>query len=298
MLAVGATARRYAEAVFEIGVQEGTIDRWRDDLHLLAEYLGNRRLAFVLKEPKIPFTRKEAIVRDLLAAKVRPEALNLALLLVERNLVELAPRVSAAFDERYNDYRGQAIAHVTTAIPLDDTLRAQISRELQAITGKHILLQERVDPAILGGVIARVGDTLIDGSLKRRFGMLRQRIVAGGLGGPDDGTLAALVGGPNGGTPGGSGGAGTPDGNQPFVVGPASGDSSTNGGSTGGGSAGSSSGPSSATSAAPRAGDGPHLAPRPPAEPGRPSPAPRSGGDDSRPNNGRPGGGRSKRRRR
>lgn len=287
MLAVGATARRYAEAVFEIGVQEETIDRWRDDLRLLAEYLGNRRLAFVLKEPKIPFTRKEAIVRDLLATKVRPEALNVALLLVERNLVELAPRISAAFDERYNDYRGQAIAHVTTAIPLDDTLRAQISRELQAITGKRILLQERVDPAILGGVIARVGDTLIDGSLKRRFGMLRQRIVTGGLGGPDDGTIAALVGGPDGGTPGGSGG--NRDGSQPFVVGPASGDSSSNGGSAG---------PSSATSAAPRAGDGPHLAPRQPAEPGRPSPAPRSGGDDSRPNNGRPGGGRSKRRRR
>ena len=287
MLAAGATARRYAEAVFEIGVQEETVDRWRDDLRVLAEYLGNRRLAFVLKEPKIPFSRKEAIVRDLLAEKVKPEALNLAFLLVERNLVELAPRISTAFDERYNDYRGQAIAHVTTAIPLDDTLRTQIAQELQSITGKRVILQERVDPAILGGVVARVGDTLIDGSLKRRFGMLRQRIVAGGLGGPDDGSLAALVGGPDGGPDGSApGGA---DGDKPFVVGPS--DESGNGG-----------GPaslSSATDTAPRAGDAPHLAPRQPREPGSgESSAPRSGGNDSRSTNGRPGGGRNKRRRR
>lgn len=289
MLAAGATARRYAEAVFEIGVQEETVDRWRDDLRLLAEYLGNRRLAFVLKEPKIPFTRKEAVVRDLLAEKVKPEALNLALLLVERNLVELAPRISAAFDERYNDYRGQAIAHVTTAIPLDDTLRAQIAQELQAITGKRIILQERVDPAILGGVIARVGDTLIDGSLKRRFGMLRQRILAGGLGGPDDGTLAALVGGPDGGTPGGAGDGGV-SGDKPFVVGPS--DGSANGGGP--------TGPSSATDMTPRAGDAPHLAPREQRKSGSGNepPAPRSGGNDPRSNDGRPGGGRSKRRRR
>lgn len=286
MLAAGATARRYAEAVFEIGVQEETIDRWRDDLRLLAEYFGNRHLAFVLKEPKIPFPRKEAIVRDLLAAKVKPETLNLAFLLVERNLVALAPRISTAFDERYNDYRGQAIAHVTTAIPLDETLRAQIAQELQSITGKRVILQERVDPAILGGVIARVGDTLIDGSLKRRFGMLRQRIVAGGLGGPDDGSLATLVGGPDGGTPGGAGGA---NGDRPFVVSPS--DAPQNGGGP--------ASPPSATDMAPRAGDAPHLAPRQPREPGGgQSDAPRPGGNESRPTNGRPGGGRGKRRRR
>jgi F-type H+-transporting ATPase subunit delta len=184
----GATARRYAEAVFELGVQEETIERWRDDLRLLAEYLGNRRLAFVLKEPKIPFQRKELIVRDLLGERVRREALNLAMLLVERGLVELAPRISEQFEKLYNDYRGQAIAQVTTAIPLDDTLRTQVARDLQQITGKRIILQERVDPSILGGVVARVGDTLIDGSLKRRFALLRQQIISGAL--PLDGAAA------------------------------------------------------------------------------------------------------------
>lgn len=232
----GPVARRYAEAVFQIGVQQDTIDRWHADLAVLAEYFGNRRLAFVLKEPKIPFTRKEAITRDLLTGKVQHEALNLGLLLVERGLADLAPAIRDAFEALYNDYRGQAVAQVTTAIPLDDALRAQVTAELAEMTGKRIILQEKVDPTILGGAIARVGDTLIDGSLKRRFQLLRHTILQGGLGGPSDGgeTLGA---------------APPPDGGAP----------------TGGGA--SPAGPSSATQQRPRSADAPHLAPKQPSSP-------------------------------
>lgn len=250
----GATARRYAQAVFDIGVEAGNVDRWRDDVRTIADYLGNKRLLFVLSEPKIPFDRKQAMIRDLLGAKVQPEALNLALLLAERGLAPLAPRISQYFEVLYNDYRGQAVAEVTTAVPLDEDLRLQIGAELQQITGKRILLQERVDPAILGGAIARVGDTLIDGSIRRRFQLLRQQIAAGAFGGPDDGASSFVVaptGGPNGGPTSGSpvsGGfePGTGPGNGP----------ATNGGRPTGG-------PSSSNSAAPRsAGGSAHLPPR------------------------------------
>ena len=192
----GATARRYASAVFELGLESNQVDAWRADLDILASYLGNKRLQFVLREPKIPRDRKEQVVRDLLADKLHPEALNLALLLVERDLVDHATAIYAEFEKRYNDYKGQAIAQVTTAIPLDASLREQISGELSQLTGKRIILQERVDPSILGGAVARVGDTLIDGSLKRRFALLRNQIARGGndLGGQDDGLFADLFG--------------------------------------------------------------------------------------------------------
>jgi len=176
----GATARRYAGAVFELGVESKAIDSWRTDLRTLAEYFGNKRLQFILREPKVPVERKEQIVRDLLADKVQPQVLALALVLVERDLVDIAPAIYTEFEKRYNDYKGQAVAQITTAIPLDDALRAGMIGELQRITGKRILLEERVDPAILGGAIARVGDTLIDGSLKRRFSLLRDQIIRGG----------------------------------------------------------------------------------------------------------------------
>lgn len=286
----GATARRYAEAVFEIGTEQGSVERWLADLRTLAEYFGNKRLQFVLSEPKIPAQRKDQVVRDLLADKVQPEALNLALLLVERDLAPLAPAIFQAFEQRYNDYKGIAVAHVTTAIPLDDTLRAQIAAQLGRLTGKTIRLRERVDPAILGGAIARVGDTLIDGSLRRRFELLRQQIAAGELGGPDDGQLAAILG-PNGGTP-------------PFAVSPVE-QPSGNGASAGSpdgrsdeGEGGSGSGgttPPQATEMAPRGDRGnppAHLGPKP-QQPRQPQPRqPGSGSGNTG------GGGRRKRRKR
>ncbi len=265
----GATARRYAQAVFEIAADAGNVERWRADVRTIADYLGNRRLLFVLSEPKIPAARKELMVRDLLAEKVQPEALNLAFLLVERGIAEIAPGISTEFERLYNDYRGQAPAEVTTAVPLDDDLRAQIAGQLQAITGKRIMLRERVDPTILGGAIARVGDTLIDGSLRRRFVVLRQQIAAGAFGGPDDGasfaTLTQGDGGP------GQGGA-APAGSGP-VGGTPPADVSGAGGQSGGQSGAPSAprgnadspgaNPDRATETAPRQHDAPRMQPRP-----------------------------------
>lgn len=188
----GPVARRYAQAVFEIGDETKTLDAWLADVRLMAEYFTNRQLVFILGEPNIRFERKEAIVRDLLGAKIRPEAMGLALTLVERGLVGLAGRIRDEFEKLYNDARGQAVAQVTSAMPLDDAARASIARQLEAMTGKRIIMQEQVDASLLGGVTARVGDTLIDGSVRRRLALLRRQIAQGGdiggdpLGGFDD----------------------------------------------------------------------------------------------------------------
>lgn len=188
----GAVARRYAEAVLEIATQQGTLDRWLADVRLIGEAFGDRHLTFVLREPKIPAQRKELIVRDLLEPKVQHDALNLALVLVRDDLVEIGPRLAVEFERLYNDQKGQAVAQVTSAMPLDEAERSLVAGELRRVTGKRIILQEQVDPAILGGVMARVGDTLIDGSARRRLMLLRDQIIKGGgsFGGPSDGRPA------------------------------------------------------------------------------------------------------------
>jgi F-type H+-transporting ATPase subunit delta len=186
----GAIARRYAEAAFELGLEHQTLDRWLNDLRTIADYLGARQLTFILSEPNIQFERKEQVVRDLLQDKVQKDALGLALLIVERQHVEGVKQVRDEFERLYDNYRGQAHAELTTAAPLDDDLREQVKADLQRVTGKRIILHERVDPTILGGAIARVGDTLIDGSVRRKLSLLRQQILrGGGLGGADDGAL-------------------------------------------------------------------------------------------------------------
>jgi F-type H+-transporting ATPase subunit delta len=210
----GAVARRYAEAVFDLGVQQGTLDRWQSDLHLIAEAFSNRKLSFILRQPRIPFARKEAIVRDLLEKRVTQEALGLALLLVERELVEAGPKVSEVFDQHLNDYHNQATAIVTSAVPLQAAQQAEVKAYLQALTGKNISLETKVDPDILGGIIARVGDTLIDGSVRRRLAIMRDQIARGGPGGPNDGATLAALG--NGSSPGGTQPGQSPaKGNQP-----------------------------------------------------------------------------------
>ena len=216
----GAVARRYAEAVFEIATQQGTLDRWLADVKVIGEAFGNRHLAFVLREPKIAAGRKELIVHDLLEPKVQHEALNLALVLVRDGLIEIAPRLAQEFERLYNEQKGQAVAQVTSAMPLDESERAWVASELQRVTGKRILLQERVDPAILGGVMARVGDTLIDGSVRRRLLLLRDQIIKGGgsFGGPSDGRPEPAGGG--GMPPGGAPAAGPGASGAPFVVSP------------------------------------------------------------------------------
>ena len=186
----GAIARRYAEAAFELGEEKQTLDRWLNDLRTIADYLGARQLTFILSEPNIQFERKEQVIRDLLQDKVQKDALGLALLIVERQHVEGVKQVRDEFERLYDNYRGQAHAELTTATPLDDDLREQVKADLQRVTGKRIILHERVDPTILGGAIARVGDTLIDGSVRRKLSLLRQQILrGGGLGGADDGAL-------------------------------------------------------------------------------------------------------------
>ncbi len=247
-------ARRYAEAAFEIGAEQQALDRWRADIGVIAEYFGNHQLRFILTEPNVRQERKEQIVRDLLADKVQPEALAFALILTERGLPGVAPRIKEAFETLYNDYKEQTPAIVTTAVPLDDATRQRIVADLQEQTGKHILLEERVDPSILGGAIIRVGDTLMDGSVKQRLAALRNQIAQGAFGGPDEGLdgysdLFVLPQGPGGGAPaaptGGSNGSGGSDGAK----------------GNGGKPSGSANGPSSSTSMARRPADAPRAQP-------------------------------------
>lgn len=175
----GAIARRYAGAMFELARKQNTIDRTLDEVKQIAELFRQRKLAYLLREPKIPVQRKETALRQALASKVLPTSLNLALLIVQRELVDVMPNIATEFEKLVLDYRNQAIAEVTTAAQLDDAQKAIVKKALEHKTGKSIIMQTRVDPSILGGVVARVGDEIIDGSVRNRLHILQQQLLAG-----------------------------------------------------------------------------------------------------------------------
>jgi F-type H+-transporting ATPase subunit delta len=173
----GAIARRYAGAIFDLGLKQNALDRTLDDVREIAQVFANRKLSYLLLEPKIPAQRKEKAIRQALANKVLPTSLNLALLLVQRELIEAMPNIARELENLVLDYKNQAVAEVTTATNIDDVQKNLIKQALEKQTGKTILIETRVRPEILGGVVARVGDKVIDGSIRHRLNVLRQRLL-------------------------------------------------------------------------------------------------------------------------
>ena len=175
----GAIARRYAGAMFGLAIKQNTLDRTRDDVKEMGELFALRKLAYLLREPKIPTKRKETALRQALEDKVLPTSLNLALLFVQRELVDIMPNIAREFEQMVLDYRNEAIAQVTTAAQLDGAQKTTVKQALEKLTDKKILMETRVDPSILGGVVARVGDQIIDGSVRQRLSALQQQLLTG-----------------------------------------------------------------------------------------------------------------------
>src|SRR5437588_10741712 len=177
----GAIARRYAEAIFDISRRQNTVDRTLDDVREIARLFAHRKLAYLLREPKVPAQRKETAIRQALANKLLPTSLNLALLVVQRELVDIMPNIANELEQLVLNYKNEAIADVTTATRIDNAELTQIKQALEKRTGKTIITQARVQPDILGGVIARVGDQVIDGSVRSRLAALRQQLLKSAL---------------------------------------------------------------------------------------------------------------------
>lgn len=170
-------AKRYAEAVYSIARDEGTQDRWQDDLATVAELVENREAAAYMARSRTSEADKRRLVEAVLRG-ASPLALNLALLLLQRNRLHLAPQIAAEFARMLDAERGIQHAEVTTAVPLGDAERRDLEGRLQQLTGaREVRLETRVDPDLIGGMVARIGDRLIDGSTRTRLLQLKRRLA-------------------------------------------------------------------------------------------------------------------------
>lgn len=172
-------ARRYAEAAYEIAVRDGTVDVWRSELDTAGAIVDDEAVARVLVNPAVALESREAMVDSAIGPIVSPPVLNLIKLMLRRGRIEQLPRVSAEFRRLDNATKGIVAATATTAAPLsNDEVRALVGR-LEQMTGAQIELELQVDPSLLGGLMVRVGDRMIDGSVKGRLERLRNQLVSG-----------------------------------------------------------------------------------------------------------------------
>ena len=176
MAARDISARRYAEAVFGLAVDTDAFDAWSAALRTIADFLDEPGVAGIARSNKVPRPEKRRLLEAGLASEISPLALNLVRVLNDRNKLGLARDVQSIFQEMVDERRGVAHATVTTAVPLADDERAAIAAKLSSLTGKQVDVTPVVDESIIGGVIARIGDQLIDGSTRTRLVALRRRL--------------------------------------------------------------------------------------------------------------------------
>lgn len=170
-------ARRYADAAFEIGKADGTLETWERDLAILRDTLADEELRRLVQHPAVPYAEKEQVLRKVVQG-VAPEALSLALLMIRRGRPGAIEAMVDRFAELVRRERGISLAEIRTALPLDDEQRAAIADRLKQLTGDKIEMNEVVDESLIGGLSVRIGDRLYDASVRSRLERLRARLTA------------------------------------------------------------------------------------------------------------------------
>ncbi len=178
-MAAGSLARRYAKAVFEIGQSSGNLDRMGADLRSLAAAMKqSAELQSALSNPAIRRAdRRKVIDAVLQRIVVQPQTKNLVYLLLDGERVSAVPAISRELDHMIEAKAGRVGAEVVSAKPLDPSQLSQIKAALEKLSGKTVDVAHREDPTLLGGVVAKVGDRVYDGSLRTQLRTLRDELT-------------------------------------------------------------------------------------------------------------------------
>lgn len=172
-------ARRYAAALFDVASKAQRLDAVERDLAGVATLVASHDdLRRVVASLTIPAPRKRALVDALLAAgqPISDEVARLLRLLADRDRLALLPDIAAVFDERMMEQRRIVPADVVTAVPLGEAQKAALAEALGRATGRTVTVTERVDSTIIGGVVARVGGVVFDGSVTRQLERMREQL--------------------------------------------------------------------------------------------------------------------------
>ena len=174
-------ARRYAAALFDVVSRSGDVEHAERDLRAFVDLVaGHAELGKIFDTPLVPPARKRAVAEAILRAAggVSDHVARLVLLLADRDRIGALADVAAAFSARAMQARRVVPAEIVTAVPLADGQRAALTKALGRVTSSEVMVTTRVDPAIIGGVVARVGSVVFDGSVTRQIERLREKLLA------------------------------------------------------------------------------------------------------------------------
>jgi F-type H+-transporting ATPase subunit delta len=167
----------YARALLDMVTAEGHVDEVEDELFRFARIVeGNDDLRMTLANPGLPLDRRAAIVDELLENRALPITRAITTFLVGAGRGHDLPAIIDKFVGLAAENREHAIAEVRSAVALDDTQRQRISDALSRATGKQVEVKVVIDESVLGGIVATIGDTVIDGTVRHRLDQLKEQI--------------------------------------------------------------------------------------------------------------------------
>lgn len=170
-------ARRYASALFEVAKQKGEIEAVAANLHEVGTTVqSSRELMSVLHHPLIGLEKKKSVLHAVFSGSVRPDVEKFLFLVVEKNRAVVLPQILVEFNRLFDEFRGEADGEVVSAVPLSDAQIVDIKAALQKKFGVQVRLKTRVDQNILGGLVVRVGDKLIDSSVETKLRTLNEQL--------------------------------------------------------------------------------------------------------------------------
>jgi F-type H+-transporting ATPase subunit delta len=170
-------AKRYVQAVVELAREQGSFDAWQRDLGTLRAAVSDPAVQSFLENPSIQVADKNKVLDSILGDS-SAEARNLARMLVARGRTGIIQDLADLFDEAVLSEKGIALVDVTTAEDLDAAGQDLVREQLSQLLGKNVQLRLHVDPDIIGGVVAKSGDRVIDGSVVNQLRRLRARLAA------------------------------------------------------------------------------------------------------------------------
>jgi len=175
----GSIARRYAKALIEIGIQQQTFDALGKEVERAADTLrASPELRNALENPVFSLEKRKLIMDELsrrlaLSKTVR----NFIMLLLDKGRIASLPDIARAHRALVDEHAGRVRATVTSARPLDPMLETRLKTALEKSSGKTVIFEKREDPAILGGLVTQVGDTVYDGSVRTQLQSLREELL-------------------------------------------------------------------------------------------------------------------------
>jgi F-type H+-transporting ATPase subunit delta len=168
--------KRYAQAILQIALEQDNVDGWLQELHGLFDITRQGAVATLLGAPGPTLQEKLEVIEEI-SPDTEPLAQRLLALLAYRRAVEVLPLVIQEYQALVDGYQSIQRVELTSAVPLDQWDKERITKQLAGALANEVRLQVRVDQSILGGLIIRVGDRLIDGSIRSQLEGLRRNLV-------------------------------------------------------------------------------------------------------------------------